>query len=107
MALPLLQRRMAPLWAGLVLGAIWEIWHLPAFLLSSTPQSARSLTPFFAGTVALSFIVTPLFNRSRGSIMLPALFHLQLSIPSGRMPSLTIAGCSWRLRPSSCGYTGI
>jgi len=81
MALPLLQRSMAPIWAGLLLGVIWGIWHLPAFLLSGTPQSAWSLTPFFLGTVALSVIVTPLFNSARGSIMLPALFHLQLINP--------------------------
>lgn len=81
LALPLLQRTMAHFWAGLVLGAIWGIWHLPAFLLGGTPQSAWSLTPFFVGTVALSVIVTPLFNRSRGSILLPALFHLQLINP--------------------------
>lgn len=81
LALPLLQRGMAPIWAGLVLGVIWGIWHLPAFLLGGTPQSAWSLTPFFVGTVALSVIVTPMFNRSRGSILLPALFHLQLINP--------------------------
>jgi len=81
MALPLLQRRMAPIWAGMVLGVIWGIWHLPAFLLSGTPQSAWSLTPFFVGTVALSVIVTPLFNSARGSILVPALFHLQLINP--------------------------
>jgi hypothetical protein len=81
LALPLLQRRMAPIWAGLVLGAVWGLWHLPAFLLSGTPQSAWSLTPFFVGTVALSVIVTPLFNSARGSILLPALFHLQLINP--------------------------
>lgn len=81
LALPLLQRRMAPLWAGLVLGAVWGLWHLPAFLLSGTPQSAWSLTPFFVGTVALSVIVTPLFNHSKGSILLPALFHLQVINP--------------------------
>jgi hypothetical protein len=81
LALPLLQRIMAPLWAALVLGVIWAVWHLPAFLLSGTPQSAWSITPFFVGTVALSIIVTPLFNRSRGSILLPAFFHLQLINP--------------------------
>lgn len=81
LALPLLQRRMAPIWAALVLGVIWAVWHYPAFLLSGTPQSAWSVTPFFVGTVALSIIVTPLFNSSRGSILLPALFHLQLINP--------------------------
>ncbi|MDY7014258.1 MAG: type II CAAX endopeptidase family protein [Cyanobacteriota bacterium] len=81
LALPLLQRKFAPIWAGLILGVIWGFWHLPAFLLSGTPQSAWSFTPFLFGSVALSFIVTPLFNTSRGSILLPALFHFQCNNP--------------------------
>lgn len=81
LALPLLQRRFAPIWAGLILGGIWGIWHLPAFLLSGTPQSAWSFTPFLLGSVALSLILTPLFNASRGSILLPFLFHVQLINP--------------------------
>ncbi|MEE4607396.1 MAG: CPBP family intramembrane glutamic endopeptidase, partial [Desulfobacteraceae bacterium] len=81
LALPMLQRRMAPFWAALVLGVIWALWHLPAFLLGGTPQSAWSLTPFLVGTVALSVIVTPLFNSAGGSILLPAFFHLQLINP--------------------------
>jgi uncharacterized protein len=81
LALPLLQRLMAPLWAALVLGGIWALWHLPAFLLSGTPQSAWSIAPFLVGTVALSVIVTPLFNSSGGSILLPAFFHLQVINP--------------------------
>jgi membrane protease YdiL (CAAX protease family) len=81
LALPLLQRKMAPLWAGLVLGVIWGFWHLPAFLLSGTPQSAWSFTPFLAGSIAISVIVTPLFNKSGGSILLPAFFHFMLINP--------------------------
>jgi membrane protease YdiL (CAAX protease family) len=81
LALPLLQRRFVPFWAGLILGVIWGIWHLPAFLLSGTPQSAWSFTPFFIGSVAVSVIVTQLFNASRGSILLPALLHFQLINP--------------------------
>jgi hypothetical protein len=80
-ALPLLQRRMSPLWAGLILGIIWGVWHLPAFFLSGTPQSAWSFTDFFVGTVALSLIATALYNASKGSILLPALFHLQVINP--------------------------
>ncbi|HKJ53679.1 MAG TPA: CPBP family intramembrane glutamic endopeptidase [Gammaproteobacteria bacterium] len=80
-ALPLLQRRMAPLYAALLLGVIWAFWHLPAFLLGGTPQSAWSITPFFIGTIALSVIVTPLFNRSGGSILLAGIFHLQAINP--------------------------
>jgi uncharacterized protein len=81
LALPLLQRKFSPIWAGLILGVIWGFWHLPAFLLSGTPQSAWSFTPFFVASIALSVIVTALFNASGGSILLPALFHFQCNNP--------------------------
>jgi len=81
LALPLLQQRMAPIWAGVILGAIWGVWHLPAFLISGVPQSGWSFGHFFIGVIALSVIVTPLFNRSKGSILLSAVFHLQLMNP--------------------------
>lgn len=81
LALPLLQRRMAPIWAGLVIGIVWAVWHFPAFLLSGTVYSSWSVMPFFVGTVALSIIMTPLFNCSRGSILIAALFHLQMINP--------------------------
>jgi hypothetical protein len=61
-AQPLLQRRFAPLWASLILGAIWGIWHVPAFLVGGTPQSAWSLLPFLLGVMALAVIFTPMFN---------------------------------------------
>jgi membrane protease YdiL (CAAX protease family) len=80
-AQPLLQRHMAPVWAGLIIGAIWGVWHLPAFYLSGTVQSGWSFTPFFIGNVALAVIVTPLFNATRGSILLPMFFHWQLINP--------------------------
>jgi membrane protease YdiL (CAAX protease family) len=81
LALPLLQRKLAPIWAGLVLGGIWGVWHLPAFLLSGTQQSEWSFAPFLVGCVALSVIVTALFNASHGSILLSALFHFVLMNP--------------------------
>lgn len=81
LALPLLQRKFTPIWAGLILGIIWGIWHLPAFLMSGTQQSEWSFAPFFIGCVALSIIVTPLFNRSNGSILLTAFFHFMLMNP--------------------------
>lgn len=80
-ALPLLQRKCAPFWAGLILGAIWGLWHLPAFLLSGTQQSQWSFTAFFVGCLAISIIATALFNRARGSILLSAFFHFSLMNP--------------------------
>ena len=81
LALPLLQRKFAPIWAGLILGAIWGLWHFPAFLLSGTQQSEWSFLAFFPGCLAISVIATALFNRSRGSILLSAFFHFSLMNP--------------------------
>ena len=81
LALPLLQRKFAPLWAGLILGAIWGLWHMPAFLLSGTQQSEWSFAAFFTGCLAISVIATALFNSSRGSILLSAFFHFSLMNP--------------------------
>ena len=81
LALPLLPRRFAPLWAGLILGVIWGLWHLPAFLLSGTQQSEWSFTAFFVGGLAISVIATALFNQSQGSILLSAFFHFSLMNP--------------------------
>jgi uncharacterized protein len=81
LALPLLQRKMVPFAASILMGLIWGLWHFPAFLLSGTPQSEWSFLPFFIGIIAISLIVTPMFNASRGSILLPALMHFQLNNP--------------------------
>lgn len=80
-ALPILQRHLVPFWAGLILGVIWAVWHVPAFMLSGTPQAAWGFLPFFAGSVACSVILTALFNEARGSILLAMLFHFQMNNP--------------------------
>jgi hypothetical protein len=81
-ALPLLQRRFAPFWASLILGAIWGLWHVPAFFLSGTPQSAWALVPYLIGVLALALILTPMFNAGRGSLLIAILYHFQLNGPA-------------------------
>ena len=81
LALPLLQRKFAPIWAGLILGIIWAVWHIPAFLIGGTPQSAWAFAPYFAGVVAGSVILTALFNDSRGSLLMAVLIHFQMNNP--------------------------
>lgn len=78
---PLLQRQMAPIWAGLIIGATWGFWHLPAFFLSGTVYADWNFLPFFIGNVTLAVLVTPIFNGTRGSLLWPMLFHWQLINP--------------------------
>jgi uncharacterized protein len=81
LALPLLQRKFSPFWAGLILGLIWAAWHIPAFLMGGTPQSNWSFLPFFAGVVAISIVLTPLYNASKGSLLIAVLYHFQMMNP--------------------------
>jgi membrane protease YdiL (CAAX protease family) len=81
-ALPLLQRRFAPLWASLIVGVVAALWHTPAFLMSGTKQAAWSFGPFFLGVVAISVILTAMFNASRGSLLVAALFHAIMNGPA-------------------------
>jgi len=80
-AQPLLQRYMAPLWAGMVIGTTWGFWHLPAFYLAGVVYENWSFLPFLIGNITLAILVTPIFNDSRGSLLLPMLFHWQLINP--------------------------
>jgi len=82
LALPLLQRRLAPIWAGLIVGVIWALWHIPAFLLSGAPQSNWSFPAFFVGVVAMSVIMTAMFNAAAGSLLVVALMHFQANGPA-------------------------
>lgn len=43
-----LQRRMPVLWASLIVGVFWALWHLPLFLISGTYQADLGVvTPAF------------------------------------------------------------
>jgi len=82
LAQPLLQRKMAPFWAGLTVGIIVAIWHIPAFLLGGGVQyGSWAVVPFFGGVVAIYVILTPVFNSARGSLLIAYLYHFQMMNP--------------------------
>jgi len=56
-ALPRLLELMSPLAAALVLGAIWVVWHAPAFFVSGLSQFGLNFVWFFAGGVCLSILM--------------------------------------------------
>lgn len=80
-AQPLLQRHVAPFWAGAIIGTTWGVWHLPAFYLAGVVYENWSFLPFLLGNITLAILVTPIFNSARGSILVPMLFHWQLINP--------------------------
>lgn len=78
-ALPLMQRRWTPLAASAALGAIWAIWHLPAFLFPGLPQENLWLPGYLVNIFLFSFLFTAFFNATQGSLLMSILLHWQLT----------------------------
>jgi membrane protease YdiL (CAAX protease family) len=84
-ALPRLQCRFSPLASTLILSVLWFGWHLPQFLVIAT---YRDLGPvqyvgFFLGLTCGAVVLTWLYNRSGGSILLVAIWHGLYNMVSG------------------------
>jgi hypothetical protein len=75
-ALPRLLAERSALSASVILGLIWGVWHIPAFLIGGTPQSGLSLPALLLGGVSLSILATWIYNNSGGSVLLSILLHL-------------------------------
>jgi uncharacterized protein len=72
-ALPRLQRRLDALWAALLLGVIWALWHLPELI--SDPTRQRPPLQFVVWTLALSVILAWLYNSTNGSLLIVIICH--------------------------------
>lgn len=60
-ALPRLLKKFPALWAAIILGAIWSLWHLPAFFLSGLSQSGLNFGLFFVAGICLTIFMTWIF----------------------------------------------
>lgn len=78
--LPLMQRTMTPALAGLIVGLLWAVWHIPAFFLDGAPHTAWSMLPFIVGVTSVGVIMAIVYNKTHGNLALPILIHWQLNI---------------------------
>lgn len=74
-ALPRLQARFSALNSSLILGVLWGLWHLPLFLIPDSFQATLPLIGFLLSALATSLLATWIFNHSRGSVLVAAIFH--------------------------------
>jgi membrane protease YdiL (CAAX protease family) len=71
-ALPRLQKDHSALRASFYLWIIWACWHAPAFFLVYDPAI---LPGFLVGVFAGAIVFTWLYNSSKGSILIVAVWH--------------------------------
>jgi CAAX protease family protein len=76
-ALPQLQRRFSPLTATLILAPLWFLWHLPQFPVIGTYRDfgPAGYMGMFLGLTCGAIVLTWLYNRSGGSILLVIVWH--------------------------------
>jgi len=76
-ALPQLQRRFSPLASSLILAVVWFGWHLPQFWVIATYREFAPVqyVGMLCGLACGSVVLTWLYNRSGGSILLVAVWH--------------------------------
>jgi uncharacterized protein len=79
---PTLGRRGSALRAALVVSVIWAAWHIPLFGITATYRAmpAIGFVGFFLSILAASLVLAWLYLRSRGSILVVAVFHAVFDI---------------------------
>lgn len=78
-ALPRLQKRHNAFIATLIVGTLWAFWHLPTVFLVGNPMAEYPFL-WLIIIVTNAFIYTWIYNSTKGSILLVALFHGSLNV---------------------------
>lgn len=81
-ALPRLQNKMNALTASIILTLFWALWHLPLFFYRPgyTTMGAAGIFGWVFSLLTGSILLTWLYNSSRASILICAVFHSTIDI---------------------------
>lgn len=88
-ALPRMQQRHGPLVSSVLLGTLWAFWHLLSFLLPAhgggpgvnLAASLINFAVFWAMVIALTLVITWVYNRTQGSVFIASLLHTAVDAP--------------------------
>ena len=85
-ALPKLQTKYGALIASIILGVLWAFWHLPLFLMPISSQSGLPIFWYLLHTIAISIVMTWIYNNTKGSVLLTMIFHAGLNAVANWIP---------------------
>ena len=78
-AVPRLQKKTNALFASLIHGPIWALWHLPLIYFTGN-LSIDTLILYISSITGGCIIITWLFNRVNGSVLLTLIMHTSWNI---------------------------
>lgn len=94
-ALPRLQERFGPIWGPVLLGVIWAGWHVPSFPVIegySTMTLPVLIFGFGLGIVCGSIVLADVFDRTGGSVLAAAVWHLVYNMSAATLGSRGVVG---------------
>jgi len=74
-ALPRFQERLGDLATALIMGILWELWHVPLVLNPTSPMSNLPWHGALLFSLALTVIYIWLYNHTRRSLLFVTIFH--------------------------------
>jgi len=86
-ALPRLAREVGLGRAGVLLGVIWALWHLPLFYIAGTDTYRQSFPTFLVSVMAVSVAMTWLYWRTGGSLLMTMVMHAAINNTTGIVPA--------------------
>lgn len=109
-ALKRMLRTSSPLKAGVLLGILWSLWHLPLFFIEGTTQKVLAKFGLFPAffcyllyTVMVSVLITLIFIKSGGSVLGTILFHTAGNFSLGYVPLIFSKSGAMTLLLVLCG----
>lgn len=104
--LPRLQARATALRASVLVSIVWAGWHLPLFAVpASLGHLGLAAVPGWYFSLLLgSLLLTWLYNSTRGSLLVVALFHVALDIALGSPGTPDLAQNLTGMLLTLCGF---
>lgn len=95
-ALPRMQKKHGTVSAGLLLGLIWGLWHLPSDYIAYSSYGMLFIPMFLliglATLTAHSVIMTAIYNKTHGSLITMLLYHYTITMAGILSPSFSFSG---------------
>jgi hypothetical protein len=86
-ALPRLAAHVGLGSAGVLLGVVWALWHLPLFFLPGSGSDGQSFPIYLLQVTALSVAMAWLYWKAEGSLLLVMLMHASVNNTTGIVPA--------------------
>lgn len=88
-AQPLLLRRLSPVAAGVLLGLVWAVWHLPMAFVPGTTQHDLPFAVFATMMVGAALLFVWLAEHTGGSVLAALLLHGAANLSFNTVPVFT------------------